>query len=321
MIISRPPATACQRWRVSRQAQRLISYDVDIADCSRVPRRISITSLGVKSRPVFRFRLRPNFDSWSISTRRSPRRRCPRRPCCAPTGDRTFRLKRREFTTLLGGAAVVWPLAARAQQAGKLPTIGFLGTTTPSIMSQWTAALSAAGNWLDRGSRHQDQYRWRRDAASAMPRLPPISRLGARHHPPAPAKATSVIPTFRTQTWALAVLLPPAATSPACRCCRRPGASGRTLREVVPGRRRSGQCRFPMPYWSRRGSGAAGTPVSKSSLEIRKRRYRARFEALRPRGRVYVCTDRRNANDSHQHMPAHDYQRCTGIRNPSRREA
>ena len=49
-------------------------------------------------------------------------------------------MKRREFITLLGSTAA-WPLAARAQQPAKLPTIGFLGSSTPSAMSQWVAAF------------------------------------------------------------------------------------------------------------------------------------------------------------------------------------
>jgi putative ABC transport system substrate-binding protein len=71
-------------------------------------------------------------------------------------------MRRRDFITLLGGAAVAWPLTARAQQAGKLPTIGFLGSSTPSAMSRWIAAfvqrLREFG-WIE-GRTIAIEYRW-----------------------------------------------------------------------------------------------------------------------------------------------------------------
>jgi putative ABC transport system substrate-binding protein len=69
-------------------------------------------------------------------------------------------MRRRKFISLLGGAAAFAPLAARAQQ--KLPTIGFLGASTQSNWSTWTAPfvqrLRELG-WIE-GRTVAIEYRW-----------------------------------------------------------------------------------------------------------------------------------------------------------------
>ena len=72
-------------------------------------------------------------------------------------------IRRREFITLLGGAAAAaWPVAARAQPSTKLPTIGFLSTTTLVGSRQWMPAfvqrLRELG-WIE-GRTVAIEYRW-----------------------------------------------------------------------------------------------------------------------------------------------------------------
>jgi putative tryptophan/tyrosine transport system substrate-binding protein len=71
-------------------------------------------------------------------------------------------LKRREFITLLGGAAAAWPLAARAQQRARLPTVGVLGGATPATWSTWLSAFIrrlAELGWIE-GHTIAIEYRW-----------------------------------------------------------------------------------------------------------------------------------------------------------------
>jgi len=71
-------------------------------------------------------------------------------------------MRRREFMTLMGGAAVAWPLAARAQQGGKLPIIGFMGASSRSAIDRYVAALVQRLHelgWIN-GHTVAIEYRW-----------------------------------------------------------------------------------------------------------------------------------------------------------------
>src|SRR4029077_13025166 len=87
---------------------------------------------------------------------------------------------RREFLATLGGAAVAWPLAARAQQPAKLPTIGFLRNTSLHGSAPFLAALRRGLNEAGYVE-HQNvaiQYRW---AENHYDRLPALAADLVRH--------------------------------------------------------------------------------------------------------------------------------------------
>src|SRR5262249_10944646 len=70
---------------------------------------------------------------------------------------------------LLGGAAVAWPLAARAQQTGKISTIGLLGANNAAAQSAWTAAFLQRlreNGWAE-GRSVAVEYRWAEGRSAA----------------------------------------------------------------------------------------------------------------------------------------------------------
>src|SRR5262245_25121762 len=77
------------------------------------------------------------------------------------TGFVGAEMRRRELITLFGGAAATLPLAVRAQQPNKLPTIGFLGASA-SGFAPWAAAFVARLRelgWVE-GRTVAIEYRW-----------------------------------------------------------------------------------------------------------------------------------------------------------------
>jgi len=112
-------------------------------------------------------------------------------------------MRRRDFITLLGGAAA-WPLAARAQQAGKLPTIGYVGGGAPISQRAWVDAfvqrLRELG-WID-GRNVAIEYRWGEGRAERFAEIAAefvrlkvdVILAGGTEAAVAAKQATSVIP-------------------------------------------------------------------------------------------------------------------------------
>ena len=110
---------------------------------------------------------------------------------------------RRRFLATLGGAAVTWPLPARAQQA-KAAIIGLLGTGTAAAQSQWTAAFVQRMRelgWVE-GHNLAIEYRWAEGRTERLAELAnDLVRLKVdvvvTHNTPGPLaakEATSTIP-------------------------------------------------------------------------------------------------------------------------------
>jgi putative ABC transport system substrate-binding protein len=80
-------------------------------------------------------------------------------------------MRRREFITLLGGATVAWPLAARAQQRSAIPVIGYLSSLRQADSIHFDAAFRRGLSEMGyvEGQTVSIDYRWITDRYSSLP--------------------------------------------------------------------------------------------------------------------------------------------------------
>src|SRR5262249_46559554 len=80
-------------------------------------------------------------------------------------------LKRREFVTLLGGAAAAWPLAARAQTP--MPGMAFRGARSPAVSTRLVGAFrrGLGEDGFVEGRNVAIEFRWARGDYSRLPAL------------------------------------------------------------------------------------------------------------------------------------------------------
>src|SRR3954465_4219598 len=98
-------------------------------------------------------------------------------------------MKRREFITLLGGAAAAWPLAARAQQPERMRRVGMLiaffnDSEFQGLIKAFRQSLEAQG-WVE-GKNVQFDERWAQGDASRIPSLAAGWPLAAQAQQPMP---------------------------------------------------------------------------------------------------------------------------------------